>query len=72
MLYVYKNNHSPVLLSTSLSQWSVTRWHAWAARDCLASSLTRCVNLQQCIMGNHSVCANQFGTVGTRKKTAMY
>ena len=37
-------------------------------RDCLASSLARCVHLQQCITGNQSVCTNQFGTESTRKK----
>ncbi|KAK2185632.1 hypothetical protein NP493_229g02045 [Ridgeia piscesae] len=53
---------------TLLSQRSVTRWRARAARDCLASSLARCVHLQQCITGNQSVCTNQFGTESTRKK----
>ena len=53
---------------TSLSQRSVTRWRARAARECLANSLARCVHLQQCITGNQSVCTNQFGTESTRKK----
>ena len=57
-----------MLLVTSLSQRSVTRWRARAARDCLASSLARCDHLQQCITGNQSVCTNQFGTESTRKK----
>ncbi|KAK2158209.1 hypothetical protein NP493_1812g00030 [Ridgeia piscesae] len=57
-----------VLLLMSLSQRSVTRWHARAAQDCLASSLARCVHLQQCITGNQSVCTNQFGTESTRNK----
>ena len=57
-----------MLLLTSLSQRSVTRWRARAARVCLASSLARCVHLQQCITGNQSVCTNQFGTEGTRMK----
>ena len=57
-----------MLLLTSLSQRSVTRWHARASRDCLANSLARCVHLQQCITGNQSVCTNQFGTESTRKK----
>jgi len=41
---------------------------ARAARDCLASSLARCLHLQQCITGNQSVCTNQLGTEGTRTK----
>ena len=36
-----------MLLLTSLSQRSVTRWRARAAQDCLANSLARCVHLQQ-------------------------